>query len=210
MESSLSTQLGALVREITVRAGEAFDKNDVLIRFDCRVQEAALKKVQAELKGSRKNLEVKRQLVGMNALSTLEMELADAEVSKMEAEVASASAVASFCELRAPFAGKVVEWKIRPHESSTPGQSLLDVVASGELEVELMVSSRWLNWLKPGISFSMNIAEMSRDYPAVVTKLGAKVDAVSQTVKVYGRLVGHHPDLMPGMSGEASFADRPQ
>ena len=44
-------------------------------------------------------------------------------------------------------------------------------------------------------------------YPARVQRVGAKVDPVSQTVKVHAEIEGNFPELIAGMSGRASFAN---
>ncbi len=47
----------------------------------------------------------------------------------------------------------------------------------------------------------MRIDETNRDYPAVVERIGAKVDPVSRTVKIVATLTGARPELVAGMSG---------
>ena len=54
-------------------------------------------------------------------------------------------------------------------------------------------------------AFTLSLLETGRDYPCEVTRLAAKIDPVSQTVRVTGRIVGKADDLLPGMSGRASF-----
>ena len=65
--------------------------------------------------------------------------------------------------------------------------------------------SRWLAWLAAGHEFQVAIDETGRRYPATVSALNARVDAVSQSIEIEARIVGKHPELLPGMSGTASF-----
>jgi hypothetical protein len=41
---------------------------------------------------------------------------------------------------------------------------------------------------------------------AKITRLGGRVDPVSQTIKVFGEIGGAAPELMAGMSGRANIA----
>jgi hypothetical protein len=72
-------------------------------------------------------------------------------------------------------------------------------------EVELLVPSRWLSWLKPGVAFTVHIEETDKSYPARVTRLGGRVDPVSQSNKVIGEITGPVIGLMAGMSGQVTM-----
>ncbi len=65
--------------------------------------------------------------------------------------------------------------------------------------------SRWLGWLKPGYAFQVHIEETDKTYPAEITRVGGRVDPVSQTIKVFGKIRGDAADLMAGMSGRANI-----
>jgi RND family efflux transporter MFP subunit len=205
-ESALSVQIAAIIAEMPKRSGERFKKDDVLVRFDCAMQKAEQQKAQAEASGARKTLSVKRELVKLNSISQLEVAVAEADAAKAEAQMALASAVISQCLLKAPFDGRVVEVRAHAYESTQPGQKLMEVIEEADPEIEAIVPSRWLEWLKPSSSFTIKIEETGKSYAAQVTKLGARVDAVSQSVKIYGALKAKSAELMPGMSGEAVFA----
>jgi membrane fusion protein, multidrug efflux system len=48
--------------------------------------------------------------------------------------------------------------------------------------------------------------ETDKTYPARITRLGGRVDPISQSIKVIGEITAHAPELMAGMSGRASIA----
>ena len=90
----------------------------------------------------------------------------------------------------------------------SPGTPLLDILETGQLEVQMIVPSRWLAWLKPGAPFTVEVEELGRRFPAKVRRLGAQIDPVSQTVPVVGVIDSAHPELLPGMSGWAVYPQR--
>ena len=112
--------------------------------------------------------------------------------------------MASKCSIAASFGGVTVEQKAREFQYATPGQPLLDILDDHALEVELNAPSHWLRWLKPGYPFPVKIDATDKTYPARVTRLGGRVDPVSQSIKVFGEITGDAPDLMAGMSGRAT------
>ncbi|HMB48635.1 MAG TPA: HlyD family efflux transporter periplasmic adaptor subunit, partial [Afifellaceae bacterium] len=74
-----------------------------------------------------------------------------------------------------------------------------------ELEIELLIPSRWLLWLEPDLRFEFSVDETGLKYAATVTRLGGAVDPVSQTIRVFGALEDRPPELLSGMSGTAIF-----
>ena len=66
--------------------------------------------------------------------------------------------------------------------------------------------SGWLRWLKSGYRFRVGIDETGKSYPAHVTRLGARVDPVSQSVKVTATIDGRFTELVAGMSGRVQIS----
>ncbi|EKE16916.1 MAG: HlyD family secretion protein [uncultured bacterium] len=64
-----------------------------------------------------------------------------------------------------------------------------------------MVPSSWLGWLKVGQSFQVDIDETHKSYPAKFIRIGARVDPVSQSIKIAAAINGKFPELIAGMSG---------
>ena len=74
-----------------------------------------------------------------------------------------------------------------------------------QLELQMLVPSKWLGWLKPGTKLTVDVEELGKSYPAQVQRIGAQIDAVSQSIAVYAAVEGNPPGLLPGMSGWAVF-----
>ncbi len=120
-----------------------------------------------------------------------------------EAEERLAAIDVSHCSIKAPFSGRIAELKVQRYQFVTLGQPVLDILSDRELEVELLAPSRWLAWLKPGTRFAVHVDELDKDVPAIVTRINARIDPVSQSVKIYAKVDGDFPDLTSGMSGIA-------
>ena len=95
----------------------------------------------------------------------VELETSQAEVQKAAAEVAASKALLDKCRVTAPYAA-AAEQKIREQQYAQPGQPLLDIIDDTALELEFLVPSRWLVWLKPGAAFQVRIDETGKTYPA--------------------------------------------
>ena len=203
--TTLSSEMAGRIDKIATRVGDHFRKGDVLILFECSVPRAQVAHAQAVATQAEKTYEINRRLVALKSMGQLELDVSAAEVLKAKADLDAAEAVASKCAIAAPFSGVTVEQKAHESQYTTPGQPLLDVLDDRALEVELIAPSHWLSWLKPGTPFQVRIDETDKTYSARVTRLGGRVDPVSQSIKVIGEISGDAPELMAGMSGRATL-----
>lgn len=199
--TTLSAELATRIEHLSLREGERFREGQVLVGMECSLQRASLDKAKASLAAAIKTSAVNTRLHDMNAGGALEAEVSEAEAAKARADVGAAAAVVSKCQVTAPFSGRVAELKVREQQFVQPGTAMLEIIDDSVLEVEFLAPSRWVAWLKPGVVFQIAIDETGRTYPAHVARLGARVDPVSQSVKVVGEISGAAPELLAGMSG---------
>lgn len=201
--TTLASELPARVKSVNVREGDSFRSGQLLVSLDCTVQQAQLEKASAALNAAEYTNKANQQLLAMKSIGDLESQLSGVEVVKARAEVAILAATIAKCDIKAPFSGRVATQKVRDHEYVQVAQPLLEILDSSKLELEFIVPSLWLAWLKPGTAFQVRIDETGKPYPARVTRLGARVDAVSQSIKVKAEFASAFPELLAGMSGKA-------
>ncbi|HKC32971.1 MAG TPA: hypothetical protein VKC16_05870, partial [Xanthobacteraceae bacterium] len=111
--TTLSSEMAGRIDRVATRVGESFQKDDVLIVFDCALQRAQVARARAVQVQADKTFTINTRLVALKSMGQLELDIAAAEVQKAKADVAAAEAVASKCSISAPFAGVTVEQKAR-------------------------------------------------------------------------------------------------
>ena len=169
---------------------------------------AQLSAAEAAASAYRKTYDTNVELDHYKAIGTNEVAVSKANLGKASAEAQAIRAGTGQCSIVAPFAGTVVERIAHPHDVAAPGQPLMKIQGTGALEVELIVPSKWLTWLKPGTPFTFQLEETGGSVSGTVSRLGAAVDPVSKTMRVTGGIVASGT-VLPGMSGTASFAQAP-
>lgn len=199
--TTLSAEIAGKIERIPFREGERFKEGQALLTLDCSLQRANLEKARAGLAAASRTSAINERLHEMRAAGALEAELSAAEAIKAKAEAGAAAVIVSKCVLPAPFSGRLADLKVREQQSVQPGTPMMEIIDDSVLEVEFLAPSRWISWLKPGRALQIAIDETDRTYPVNVNRLGAKVDPVSQSVKVVGQIVGSYPELIAGMSG---------
>lgn len=204
----LSSEIAAKIATLPFRDGDAFRAGQTLVSLDCSLYAAQLHKAQAEAGAASDLLQVDQRLAQLHSVGELEVQQAAARLKASNAEVAYMQATVRKCVIAAPFDGRVSKRSAAPQQFAEAGKPLLTIVDTSHLELKMIVPSKWLVWLKPGHALSVQVDEVGKTYPAKVARIGARVDPVTQTVDVTAALTGSVPELLPGMSGWATFATR--
>ena len=103
------------------------------------------------------------------------------------------------------FDGAVEEVVVNTFETIQPQVELMKIIQTEVLELEMVVSSEWISWLKIGHPIKVYIDEIQKEFNATISGIGANVDAVSQTIQLKGTITDTSPALLPGMSGRVVF-----
>ena len=205
----ISTDLQAQVSATKFKEGDPFKKGDVLIEFNCRRHEAELAAAEAQMLEMKLLLNNNVELDKLKAVGRTDVEVSRARLKKAEAEANGLRARIEQCRVVAPFDGRISELGIEAFEMPQAGKPFLTIIEDRKLEIELIVPSDWLKWVKAGTAFTFAVDETKGSYSARVTRIGAEVDAVSQTIKVMGVFDGDTPPdgILSGMSGNAGFVE---
>ncbi len=205
-EITLGAGVAAKIKNMPFKSGEAFRKGEDLVVFDCGRQLADLRGAKANLGKATSFYQGKRRLKSRGAAGGQEVREAAADVASATAAVDGLTEVIAYCKISAPFNGRVVERHAETHEIPAANAPIMTVVDDSALELDLIVPSSWLRWVKKGTTFDFAVDEVGTTFRAKVARLGAKVDAVSQTIKLTGTFVIRPDNVLTGMSGTAKFA----
>ena len=202
-QAVLSSEIAAKVTQIPFRSGDSFNKGDTLIRFDCSLYRAQLDAALAAKEVKTREYQNAEKLLSYKATSTIDVEIARNEMKQAEARYRIESLKVAGCSIAAPYSGRIISVLANEHETVNRGTELLSVLSDEQLEIELIVPSDWLGWLKKGDRFNFHIDETNSIYPATISRIGAMVDPISQTIGLIAVFDEPHEDVLSGMSGNA-------
>lgn len=202
---TLSGEVAAKISRLPVAEGGSFKRGALLVAFDCDTYSAQLSKAQASLEAASELVKVNDQLAKLNSAGALEVTQARGKAKEAAADTRYMKTVVSKCAISAPFDGRVARRVAAVHQYVSPGTPVLEIVDAGQLELRMIVPSKWLSRVKPGTRFSVAVDELGTSFPARVERLGAQINPVSQSIPVVGVIEGNASNLLPGMSGWASF-----
>ena len=204
-EAILSSELAARIENIAVKEMQRFKKGDLLIQFDCSLYEAQKDVVSANANSALIKLKSDEQMLQMRSIGKYELELSISEYEKAKSELRIAELNVERCQIKAPFDGAVEEVVVNTYETIQPQVELMKIIQTEVLELEMVVSSEWISWLKIGHPIKVYIDEIQKEFNASISGIGANVDPVSQTIQLKGTITDTSPALLPGMSGRVVF-----
>ena len=202
---AISSEIAARVEKINFLMGDAFNKGDVLITFDCKLYKAQLEVLKADHKSAKVQLKNDKELLDMRSIGELQYQLSESALKKAEAELSIAKLNVERCNIVAPYNGKVMDVYTNIFANIEQREPLMDIVGDGLLEAEIVAHSNWLKWLKKGHSVKITIDETGEVLDAKIISLGAAVDAASQTIGLKAQFNKKYESLIPGMIGIVKF-----
>jgi RND family efflux transporter MFP subunit len=197
----LAAEISAKVLRIAVQEGTAFKAGQTLLNFDCDMQQNQLNRAKASVMATSITAEANREMIKHAAIGMVELQVSEAEALKAQAEAQAAETVVSKCSVLAPFAGRLAEQKVREEQFVQIGQPMLEIIDDEVLELEFIAPSSWLARLRGSGVVRVRVDETGKTYAAQVARLGARLDPVSQSIKVTAVIEGRPAELMAGMSG---------
>lgn len=201
----ISSEIAAKIDELPFKSGDRFKKGDVLVGFECSFYRADLASADAAYQSRKHIYENNKELLALNAISDIDVSISKSEMQVARADRTMKAIRVNQCKIKAPYSGRVIEVAINEHETVPVDREILSILNDRDLEIELIVPSNWLNWLKVGEPFSFIIDETGKILDAKVAKIGAVVDPVSQTIKLTGKFDDDIEEVLSGMSGTAQF-----
>lgn len=170
--ADISSRLSGYVRRIDVNAGDPVHAGEPLLQIDLTDVAAALQRAKADLSAARAvyedakaNFERDTALYRPGIVSKRQLDAATRRyqtarsgLRAAQAAVTTAQANITYADVRAPFAGIVVEKLVDVGDLATPGKPLLVVEDERALEVHSYVSSDVYSHLRIGERIRLSAA----------------------------------------------------
>lgn len=197
----ISAEISAKIEKLPFSEGATFPAGARLVVFEASMHRAQAEKAKAQFESAQRIVEAYRRLAAQGSVGQLELVTAEARLAEAKADHDLARVMLAKCTIVAPFAGRVGELRAREEQFTQPGQPVIEVIDDSALELEFIAPSVSLGWLKPGQTITVRIDETGKSYPATLTRIAAKVDPVSQTIKLAASIKSEGSGLLAGMTG---------
>jgi membrane fusion protein (multidrug efflux system) len=148
--AAIASRIAATVTSVRVETGQTVRQGATLAQLDDRDMTARVVAAEAALAAATAQRARLADLLAKDAATKQEVEAAEAAEAEARAGRDAAQAQIAYADLRAPFAGVVVDRRVRAGDLATPGQVLFVVQGRGRLRVAASVSRAQADTLKEG------------------------------------------------------------
>ncbi|MBL8818387.1 MAG: efflux RND transporter periplasmic adaptor subunit [Planctomyces sp.] len=213
-ESAVASRLLARVVEVLVTAGQAVQKDDVLIRLDdadlqtqFRQAEASVAVAEVQAKQAATDYERATELRKQNAVSQSEFDMAvtalksgEAGLERARQALGEATVRLEFATIRAPMSGTIIEKSVETGDTVTPGQSLVTIYDPAKMQMIASVRESLAMKLTPGDTIPTRLESLGYECEATISEVVPEADASTRSmiVKVTGPCP---PGVYSGMFG---------
>lgn len=201
----ISAPIDGSLKSVPFENGDAFKKNDILIRYDCAAEKAKVAEISARVSISDRQVVAYERLKKMDMVSDVEYISIIGQHKQNKALLTQARTRLDMCVIIAPFDGRIQDIQVDVNEVVKSGRFLMKINSNDPLNVEMLVPSVWLRWLNVGTLLDVYIKESAKVYAANVIRIHGEVDPVSQSVRIVAKINSYEEELLPGMSGRATF-----
>jgi RND family efflux transporter MFP subunit len=217
-EAAVASKILARVTEVNVAAGQKVAEGDVMVRLDDADLAARLQQAQADTAAAQatfdraqQDFDRTEQLLERRAVSRAEFDAAAAAVKTAEAlldrsqrAVDEANVLLEYATIRAPLSGVVVDKRVEPGDTATPGEVLVTLYDPDRMQMLATVRESLGRRLKVGDQIPARIDALEHECLAAVSEIVPQAESASRsfTVKVTGPCP---PGVYSGMFGRISI-----
>ena len=214
----LSPSTAGLVTVLNVDAGSAVASGDVLLELDAELaqwewqgSQASVSSTQLALADARRRLKEARALAPKQSIAETVVRDLASEVAEDEAALQRAEADAKYRKgvfdrhvMKAPFAGVVSVKHTELGEWVTPGEAVLELVATQDLRLDFQVSEAYLSSIGPDTAVTYTLGDnLTSARLGKVAILVPVADPGARTFLLRVDPGEHQQDMSPGMSARA-------
>ncbi len=204
-EAVIAARVDSALEPYQFKLGEAFTTGDVLVTLDRSRYAIEEKRAREQYDFAKANYENKQQLRAKNFASNFELKKAEYDFHQAENTLADAQLNISFCTVKAPFAGKIVEFLTREYETTRPGQPLFRIIDDNQLLAVMNVPINDKALSSVGNAVAIAIAEENLTASGRIYEVAPQADHRTGTVRIRVLIDNAAGRFKASMTGELVY-----
>jgi len=196
----LRPQTSGRIEKLYFEEGQRVQQGQLLVKLDDDALVAQLKEVQVRTTLAESDVKRKQALLGIQAVSAEEVEVAINEVARLQAQADLIKAQLAYTELRAPFSGVIGLRLVSVGSYLTPNDRVASLQALNPAKLEFELPERIATEVKQGQALRFRVGE-DRQTPwreATVYALEPSIDPSSRARPARALAPNADGQLVPG------------
>ena len=200
-EAVIAARAESTLQPYRFKLGEAFREGAVIVTLDNSRYVLEEQRAAGQFAFALATYEDKKQLREKNFTSDYELKKADFDRRTAENELASARLSLSYCTVKAPFAGKIVEILTREHETVRAGQPLCRIIDDNQLLAVMNVPMEEKTLTTVGQKLSIALRG-GRIASGIIYEVTPQADHRTGTVRIRVLIDNRNGTFQAGMTEE--------
>ena len=215
-EATIRAELGGSMLEVHVEEAQAVMRGALLGRIETRTLDdsrqsasSAVRNAESQLAVARREVERTEQLVKAGAIAARDLDLAQANVTAVEAQLADAKSRLASAErqlgdavIRAPIGGIVSKKAVNVGDVVSPGTELFTVIDPSSMRLEASVPSEDLSQLRPGATVEFTVRGYDQTFTGRIERVAPQADSTTRQVPIFVAIPNVGGRLVAGLFGE--------
>ncbi|MBU3561007.1 efflux RND transporter periplasmic adaptor subunit [Polynucleobacter sp. MWH-Hall10] len=196
----LSTEIGGLVQNVSIRSGMDVKEGELLIKLNDASDVAQLNSLKALADLAQVINERDRQQLEIQAISKNVFDTSKADAKSKQAQVEQQTALVAKKNLKAPFSGRVGIVMINPGQFVNPGDKLLTLQTLDPIFVDFNLPQSNAEQIQVGQEIVVTTdAFKGAGFTGKITAISPKVDTSTRNIQIEAQLANPDKKILPGM-----------
>ena len=184
-EANMGAERAGRVTELLADKGQAVAEGQVLLRVDGRLWDAARRRAGIEARDAARDLKRWKELEKTGAVSASEYEGIERRQEAAEIALEEAETMLAQCDVRAPFAGTIVDRLVDVGDYANEGQAVLRLIRLDRVKVAFDVPEQDIGSVRPGQKKTFALAALpGREFEGEVTFVSSQAARESNSFAV--------------------------
>lgn len=203
---TVSNELPGIVSAIHFQSGETVQAGDPLIELDTSADQAELKRLRANQRLAKIELDRARRLATKSFASESDLDVAQAQLEQANAGVELQQAIIAKKRIVAPFTGTLGIREVDLGEFLPAGSAIVPLQDLDTLYLDFTLPEKLMVGVETGFSVAVHVdAWPDRKFSGVINAINSKVEENSRNIKLQATLKNEDRTLRPGMFAEVTL-----
>jgi len=198
-EVEIRPEIQARIIKLYFTEGTKVGKGQLLVKLYDADLLAQLKKQEAQLKLTEKNLERLGELVKVNGVSKQEYDATQTQMAAIQADIELLRTQVARTEIRAPFEGIIGLKNVSEGAFVTPTNIIATLQQTNPLKVDFAIPEKYAVQVRQGAALRFTVDGFRDTFEATVYAIEPKIELTTRNVKIRARCNNSSGRLRPGM-----------
>jgi RND family efflux transporter MFP subunit len=198
----ISAKAAGTITQLFVNEGDQVSKGQTIAQIDNSILTRNIESMKSQLELATSVYERQKNLWNQKIGTEVQYLQTKTAKESLEKQIASVQEQNELNKIKSTINGTIDALMIKQGENVVPGMPAARVVNTSDLKLTAKISEAYATRVKKGNKVLVNVSELNRDIPAIVTFAGRTIDPLSRTFDVEVKLPSE-ADLRPNMTATA-------